>query len=63
MKSKCWSRKLAETALFSESTEQEAGEGGAGESEKLFPWAESAVGKSAFTIAGAETNCIQACGL
>lgn len=63
MKSKCWSRKLAEAALFSESTDQEAGEGGAGESEQLFPRAGSAVGKSAFTIARAETNCIQACEL
>lgn len=59
MKSKCWSSKLAEAALFYESTNQEAGKDGAGESRQVLPRAGSTVGESGFTAALAETSCVQ----
>lgn len=63
MKSTYWSRKRAGAALFSESTNQDAGQGGAGERREMLLWAGSAVSQGGLTAAWAETNCVQVCRL
>lgn len=57
MKSTYWSRKRAGAALFSESTNQDAGQGGAGERREMLLWAGSSVSQGGLTAAWAETLC------